>query len=787
MKKIFTILLALATCVRMSIAETVKVGELFYSLDLNEKTAEVTYRSCVNDIYNANWHIESVSIPSTITYDGIVYNVSSIGANAFCECSNLLSVKMQSGIKTIGTSAFYGCAKLREINIPYGVYYISPGAFYGCNNLENVNLPNSVRAIGKHAFSGCKKLSTISIPEGISSIENGTFKECTGLKSVNIPSSVAYIGDYAFAGCSSMITVALPNTIKHIGGYAFTSCSSLKELHGPSRVDYVKAGISSSTRVIHCDKSSSEASNQHQSMQNSFQPPMLVLEEKSLLFEDATNNNRLDANEQCSIKFWIRNNGKGVARNCEVRVRMSGSTKGVTCRNVSLPAITPGQLYETAVPVSSSIDTQKGTIKFTIEVYEPNGWGIAPFDITVATKAYDPPLLQVVDYKVASNSGKIRKMEPFTLTFNLQNTKYGDAEDVKVKISLPSNVYVMDGNAELSYPLIKSGEVKPIQLVLAANNNYSTQNIPITISIKEKYGKFAENKQLDIALNQTTSSSINIAAKDEPQLERKEIQLALLKSGVDLNIPISNATNPNTFAVIIANENYEQVAKVPYAINDGNIFKQYCEKTLGIPATNIHFVSDATINNIRQQVNWLSQVSNVYEGQASIIFYYAGHGVPDEQSKTAFLLPKDGNGMDITTGYKLDDLYKKLGQLPAKSVTIFLDACFSGSKREDGMLTSARGVAIKVKSGQPVGKMVVFTAATGDETAYPNNKEGHGMFTYYLLKKLQETSGNVTYEELGDYIRQNVSRQSVVLNGKLQTPTVIPSADATDWQNWTLK
>ncbi len=143
--------------------------------------------------------------------------------------------------------------------------------------------------------------------------------------------------------------------------------------------------------------------------------------------------------------------------------------------------------------------------------------------------------------------------------------------------------------------------------------------------------------------------------------------------------------------------------------------------------------------------------------------------------------------MDITTGYKLDDLYKTLGQLPAKSVTIFLDACFSGSKREDGMLTSARGIAIKVKNGQPVGKMVVFTAATGDETAYPNNTEGHGMFTYYLLKKLQETGGDVTYEELGDYIRQNVSRQSIVLNGKSQTPTVIPSADATDWQNWKLK
>ena len=67
-------------------------------------------------------------------------------------------------------------------------------------------------------------------------------------------------------------------------------------------------------------------------------------------------------------------------------------------------------------------------------------------------------------------------------------------------------------------------------------------------------------------------------------------------------------------------------------------------------------------------------------------------------------------------------------------------------------------MAIKAKSGQPQGKMVVFSAAQGDETAYPNNEEHHGMFTYYLLKKLQETKGEVTLQELGDYIVKNVSQ-----------------------------
>jgi hypothetical protein len=104
------------------------------------------------------------------------------------------------------------------------------------------------------------------------------------------------------------------------------------------------------------------------------------------------------------------------------------------------------------------------------------------------------------------------------------------------------------------------------------------------------------------------------------------------------------------------------------------------------------------------------------------------------------------------------------------------------------MLASARGVALKSKSGVPQGNMVVFSAAQGDETAYPNNDEQHGIFTYYLLKKLQETQGNVTLKDLGNYITTNVRQQSIIKNGKPQTPCVTPSASlGAEWQTWTLK
>jgi hypothetical protein len=135
----------------------------------------------------------------------------------------------------------------------------------------------------------------------------------------------------------------------------------------------------------------------------------------------------------------------------------------------------------------------------------------------------------------------------------------------------------------------------------------------------------------------------------------------------------------------------------------------------------------------------------------------------------------------------MDDLYQKLGEMPAKSVTVLLDACFSGATRDGKMVAQAKGVALKVKKGVPQGNTVVFSAAQGDETAGFNETEGHGMFTYYLLKKLQDTKGDVTLYDLSQYVIREVGRTSAVTN-KPQTPSVTPSASlGNEWQTWKLK
>lgn len=293
-----------------------------------------------------------------------------------------------------------------------------------------------------------------------------------------------------------------------------------------------------------------------------------------------------------------------------------------------------------------------------------------------------------------------------------------------------------------------------------------------------------EFASVDISYN---FDSIDVDADDaddgnvgKPRLHRKSV--ATGKSDVDTNIPSSGIVNDKTFAVIVANEKYQSVTEVDCAENDGNMFREYCHKTLGVPEKNIHFVPNATLVNMWAQVDWLESIAKAYDGDASLIFYYAGHGIPDEGTRDAYLLPVDGSGSNVKTGYKLSELYSSLSKFPTRQTVVLLDACFSGAERTGDMLVAARGVALKSKKEVPKGNLIVFSAASGDETAYQYADKGHGLFTYFLLKKLKETKGDVSLGDLAAYVQEQVYRHSVIENSKSQTPTVIlPSELSGDW------
>ncbi len=256
---------------------------------------------------------------------------------------------------------------------------------------------------------------------------------------------------------------------------------------------------------------------------------------------------------------------------------------------------------------------------------------------------------------------------------------------------------------------------------------------------------------------------------------------------VDLNIPVTSNVNDKTFVLIIGNEQYANEIRVSYATNDASVFKEYAEKTLGIPAQNIHYLENGTYGQMLNEIDWLTNLIKVFNGEAKAIVYYAGHGMPDVETRTALLLPVDGVSTNPSTAVKLEYLYSKLGAFPAQSVTIFLDACFSGDSR-NAALFAGRGVRVRPRADSISGNLVVFTATSADETAFPLKDKEHGLFTYFLLKELQATRGDVTLKDLGAYITKNVSQQSAIVNSKPQTPQVIVGSGAENsWERWTLR
>lgn len=288
----------------------------------------------------------------------------------------------------------------------------------------------------------------------------------------------------------------------------------------------------------------------------------------------------------------------------------------------------------------------------------------------------------------------------------------------------------------------------------------------------------------------------NSTQKETTIVESKKTQpIVFLKSDVDIDIPnVCSKPNENRYALIIGNEDYsshqtnlEAEVNVDFAVNDAKAFKLYATKVLCIPEDNIMLLTDATAIEMHRSIEKINLLSEVTGSNTELFFYYAGHGFPDEKTKEPYIMPVDVSGNDLRFAINIKDLYAKLTEHPHKRVTVFLDACFTGGARNQGLL-AARGVKIVPKNQSLFGNLVVFSASSGQESSLPYKEKKHGIFTYFLLKELKESKGNISYKELSDYLKIEVARKSILINSKPQNPqTNISPSISVDWNDWNLK
>ncbi|MDX2247731.1 MAG: caspase family protein [Bacteroidia bacterium] len=507
---------------------------------------------------------------------------------------------------------------------------------------------------------------------------------------------------------------------------------------------------------------------------------------RDLSFTDTDGNNRIDANEKTSIRFVVRNNGPAEAEDLFVRISEEGKIAGLEFESeITLGNLKALEEKEVELPIVGGMSLESEKADFTIQVLEKNGFDADNLYITIPTQEFMPPALEIADFHFAAEmGGKMRLGVPTTLKIAVQNAGSGDAENVRMEMILPDNVFTAGENS-FDLGTLRPGQSQIIDFEFFTNKRYEGEDVPVIAEITEKYGNYGTRQTMTVHINQQleVNSRVVINAKPDPAYEVKEIRLT---SDVDQNLPRTFDKNPNAIAVVIGNRDYNNpdVPPVDFALQDAASMKNYLVQSFGFDENNIIFLPNATqadFNGIFGTTqDYKARLYNLVKPAESDVFiFYSGHGAPDLQTEEAYFVPVDCDPSLVRfNGYGINTFYANLSKIPYRSLTVVIDACFSGASDRGTLIPQAS--LVRIKSGNNVlkdPKAMVFTSASGTEIASWYAEQSHSLFTYYFLKGLQgEANANrdaeITLEEMRTYINEQVPYMARRLKNRVQTPEV---------------
>ena len=530
-------------------------------------------------------------------------------------------------------------------------------------------------------------------------------------------------------------------------------------------------------------------------VENSIQPPVFDIV-GDVLFSDPSRNGVIEAGESCNITMTVVNNGLGPGKGLKSHIVASGASRGLQFIEQDVPDIAVGEKQTIVFPILAGHDTENGKVEIGVCLNEPNGFGTQMEFFEIETRAFQPPLVQVVDYIASSKySETLQRAKPFDLQLLVQNVALGKAEDVCVEVSLPQNVTLIgivngDGTpaAPLSGVTLRPGEMKGVFYNLIVTQNYKGDKIPIQVLLREKYGKYAENRMVELTLDQSMGEKRTIPSlpEDAPKVVRGR-----LGSDVDRDIPKSRKVNDNTFVLIMANSEYQNEKELPTALKDGETMNEYCLRTLGIPERNISYLKNLTKTQMEDRIDSFAELMKAFPDGKFLVFYY-GHGVTNPDGRDTFLIPVDGYSSKVArTCYRRSDMLKALSSNPSRSTVVFLESCFSGKTPDGDMLSygqNSSGVVMEPRKESISGNVVVISASSGTQVANAYPQEEHNLFTYCLLKVLKESKGDISLGDLFEKASAETKKASLLDLKRLQEPTVLVGPGVgNDWKKWTLK
>ncbi len=226
--------------------------------------------------------------------------------------------------------------------------------------------------------------------------------------------------------------------------------------------------------------------------------------------------------------------------------------------------------------------------------------------------------------------------------------------------------------------------------------------------------------------------------------------------------------NPDAIALIVGISEYENVSKADFADSDAAVFADYAKFKLGVSDDRVIFLSDEAADITGILLSLQDRLNrSVRKDKSDVYIFFAGHGLASDDGEQAYLIPYDGSPRLLArTAISRDELFEEVSKASPRSVTAFLDTCYSGDTRGGAeRLIAARPLGIMVREQMVPEGFTVFTAAAGDQTAKPLKEAQHGMFSYFLMKGMEggadsDRDNQITARELHTYVRENVVQQS---------------------------
>lgn len=314
----------------------------------------------------------------------------------------------------------------------------------------------------------------------------------------------------------------------------------------------------------------------------------------------------------------------------------------------------------------------------------------------------------------------------------------------------------------------------------------NTDTASLMINGEEQGGRISGEYFLKKFARAGEETKFTIVATDDNG--NKDTKIISVKRGVNDSKITFSALNPDrvriqpekdAVAVIIGIADYRSLPKADFANDDARVFYDYAVRALGVKPENIKLLVDGDAEEaeiLKVFRNWLpSRVKSSTE----VFVFYSGHGLPMSDGKGLLLIPSRADREVIDdTSIPFQKINELINFSKPKSVTMFLDACYSGQARSGGTLVAGlRPVRVKIEEKIFPDNFMVVTASRNDQISSSAPELRHGIFSYYLMRGMEgdadlDNDGKITFGEMQSYLADTVGRQAAQMNRK-QEPEFI--------------